>query len=204
MPSPSVRKPAAARPYHHGNLRETLLDAADALLSKHGAASLTLRDVAKAAGVSHAAPYHHFAGLNELSAAVAERAFTRLAAAMERASRADDPRERLLAICVTYVALAQRQPAQFRLMFGPMLALKAEHPGLQQAADRAFEVLLRAACAHAPAEGPLLALTGWSLAHGLANLLIDGAFTGLPIAVPHARKLARQMAVRLLAGEPSL
>jgi AcrR family transcriptional regulator len=199
MPS-STRRPAPPRPYHHGNLRETLLGAADALLSEHGLAALTLRDVARSAGVSHAAPYHHFAGLNELLASLAERAFARLADAMDHAARATDPKERLLAICEAYVALARRHPAQFRLMFGPMLARKREHAGLKQAADRAFDVLLRAACACDPDEGPLLALTGWSLAHGLANLLIDGAFDALPMPVPTGKQLARRMAEHLLSS----
>jgi AcrR family transcriptional regulator len=196
--APSSR--TADKPYHHGNLRETLLDAADALLSERGVAALTLREVAKSAGVSHAAPYHHFASLNELLAAVAERAFTTLAQAMERAVRADDPAERLIAICESYVAYALQHPAQFRLMFGPMLAHKREHPGFQQAAERAFGVLLQATTEYDPSHGVVLALTGWSVAHGLSNLLIDGAFDDLPVPVPNAKSLYRQMALRILAG----
>jgi AcrR family transcriptional regulator len=196
----ATRNSTAAKPYHHGNLRETLLDAADALLSERGAAALTLRDVAKSAGVSHAAPYHHFASLNELLAAVAERAFTTLAQVMERAVRTGDATERLIAICESYVAFARRHPAQFRLMFGPMLAHKREYEGFQEAAERAFGVLLRAATDYDASDGLLLALTGWSVAHGLANLLIDGAFDELPVAVPDAKSLPREMAVRVLAG----
>ncbi len=197
---PKRATPPAPKPYHHGNLRETLLDAADTLLSERGAAALTLREVAKSAGVSHAAPYHHFASLNELLAAVAERAFTTLADAMERAVHADDPAERLIAICDSYVAFARRQPAQFRLMFGPMLAHKREHAGFQQAAERAFGVLLRATTEYDPGNGLVLALTGWSVAHGLANLLIDGAFDDLPVPVPNVKTLQRQVALRILAG----
>ncbi|MBI3367271.1 MAG: helix-turn-helix transcriptional regulator [Burkholderiales bacterium] len=196
---PSRARPAvAARPYHHGNLRESLLAAADGLLAERGAAGFTLREVAKRAGVSHAAPYHHFASLDALLAAIAERAFNTLADAMARASRAPEPRQRLLAICEAYVVCARRQPAQFRLMFGPMLAQNREHPGLKQAANRAFDCLLQAARAQDPLQAEMLALTGWSLAHGLANLLIDGAFDALPIKAPSAKQLARAMAAQLL------
>ncbi|OYU44557.1 MAG: TetR family transcriptional regulator [Burkholderiales bacterium PBB4] len=192
-----VQKPAP-KPYHHGNLRETLLAAAQAVLADRGALGLTLRDVAKAAGVSHAAPYHHFASLNDLLAVVAERAFITLGDALEKASAEPDTGERLLKINGTYVACARTQPAQFRLMFGPLLQRKAEHPALKAAAERAFGFVLAAACEHDPKNGPVLALTGWSLAHGLSNLLIDGALEDLPVKVETPEALARQVALRAL------
>ncbi|RZJ08327.1 MAG: TetR family transcriptional regulator, partial [Rubrivivax sp.] len=120
-PRPRV-KPAGA--YHHGALRETLLDAAEALLAQRGADALSLRDVARGAGVSHAAPYHHFAGLPELLAALAARSFQQLGAAMQAGVDAHpaDARDQLLAIATAYVDFARRRPARFRLMFGPVLA----------------------------------------------------------------------------------
>lgn len=189
-----------SKPYHHGNLRDSLLDAADALLAQDGAQALTLRAVAKAAGVSHAAPYHHFASREQLLAAVAARAFTGLAATMAAADgdHARAQAERLIDICEVYVEFARARPAQFRLMFGPMLAQKSRYPDLKQAAENAFHVLVAAATAFDPPRGPELALTGWSLAHGLANLAIDEAFTDLPIAVPAPSVLARAMAARML------
>jgi AcrR family transcriptional regulator len=186
------------KPYHHGNLRESLLEAADAVLAQQGVHGTTLRDVAKAAGVSHGAPYHHFASLNDLLAAVAQRAFVRLGDSLKLAGAEPDTRERLLKINEAYVACARARPEQFRLMFGPLQARKAEHPGLKAAADRAFGFLLAAACAHDPVQGPVLALTGWSVAHGLSNLLIDGALEGLPIALEKPDALARQLALRAL------
>jgi AcrR family transcriptional regulator len=150
--------------------------------------------------VSHAAPYHHFDNLAALLAGVAQRAFATLGQAMEAASSEDDPRERLLLICEAYVAFALQRPAQFRLMFGPLLAQKRRHPGLREAADQAFDVLVRAASAVDPERGPLVALSGWSLAHGLSNLLIDGAFDALPMALPDPRGLARSMGALLLSG----
>lgn len=196
----TTKRPAKAppKPYHHGNLRESLLEAAETVLVERGAHGITLRDVAKAAGVSHAAPYHHFSSLNDLLAAVAERAFVRLGSALELASGEPDTGERLLKINDAYVACACARPEQFRLMFGPLLTRKAEYPALQAAADRAFGFLLAAACAHDPVQGPVLALTGWSLAHGLSNLLIDGAVVGLPIPLGKPQDLARQLALRAL------
>lgn len=186
------------KPYHHGNLRETLLAAADAVLARQGATGITLRDVAKAAGVSHAAPYHHFASLDEMLAAVAERGFAQLAMAMAAPAGESDPRERLLQICEAYVNCARSHPAQFRLMFGPLLARKHEFPTLKTAAEGAFAQLLAASTALDAGRGPELALLGWSLAHGLSNLLIDGAFDGLPMELPAGATLARQLAARAL------
>ncbi len=194
-----MKKEITTKPYHHGNLRESLLAAADAVLAARGAQGITLRDVAKAAGVSHAAPYHHFASLNDLLAAVAERAFTRLGDALELVSAEPDTGERLLKINDTYVACACAQPAQFRLMFGPLLTRKADYPELKAAAERAFGFVLAAANAHDAQNGPVLALTGWSLAHGLSNLLIDGALDDLPISLESTKGLARQLALRALA-----
>ena len=213
MPTtPVPRRRAAPRAYHHGDLRAALIDAAQAWLDARGAASLTLRELAKAAGVSHAAPYHHFAGLDDLLAAVAARAFARLADAMaDAAARARSSAQALEDIGEAYVRVALAHPAQFRLMFGPMLARKAEFAELAHEAERAFGVLLAAANAQAPERGLELALAGWSLSHGVANLAIDGAFEGLPIPKAQARalrkldpaQLVRRMAGVLLAGAPA-
>ena len=207
----AVRKrKSEPRPYHHGDLRAALLDAAARWLDEQGAATLTLRELARAAGVSHAAPYHHFASLDELLAGVAERAFERLADAMSAASAdAATPLDALLDIGEAYVRVALAHPAQFRLMFGPLLARKAEFPALAQEAERAFRVLFEAAAAHAPERALELALTGWSLSHGAANLAIDGALDGLPIPRAQAgalrkldpAQLVRRMAAGLLGPE---
>ena len=209
---PAARKKPDPRPYHHGDLRAALLGTAARWLDEQGDATLTLRELARAAGVSHAAPYHHFASRDELLAGVAEHAFGRLADAMAGASaRAATPLDALLDIGEAYVREALAHPAQFRLMFGPMLARKADHPGLQATAERAFGVLLAAASAHAPDRGLELALAGWSLSHGAANLAIDGAFAGLPIPAAAGRRLARldapalvrrMVAALLQPGEP--
>ena len=208
MPSAVAAKPRSRkpqpRPYHHGDLRASLLATAARWLDERGAGTLTLRELARAAGVSHAAPYHHFANRDALMAGVAEHAFDRLGDALAAAAEAADPAQALLDIGEAYVREALAHPAQFRLMFGPMLARKAAHPGLRRAAERAFTVLLDAATRHAPERGLELALAGWSLSHGAANLAIDGAFGGLPIAAADARRLARldagALVRRMVAG----
>ena len=183
--------------YHHGNLREALLDAAEALLPRHGAEGLTLREVARHAGVSHGAPYHHFDSRDALLAAAAERGFVGLGEAMQVAAGAT-PRDRLVAICDAYVAFAVRHPTRFRLMFGPLLADKALYPGLQQAGERSFFLLLQAAQEVSPADAMPLALAGWSMAHGLAHLRINKVFDSLPVPAPAGDDLAGQLGRWLL------
>jgi AcrR family transcriptional regulator len=195
--TPARGAKAQARPYHHGNLRACLLEAAEAVLAERGAQGLTLRDVARAAGVSHGAPYHHFASLNELLAAVAERGFVILGDAMAEAVAVPDTRERLLRVAQAYVDCARAHPERFRLMFGPLLASKDEHPALKDAAQRAFGFVLAAAHAHDKKHGASLALAGWSLAHGLSHLMIDGAFDGLPMKKQNPDTLARQLSERM-------
>ncbi len=187
------RRAATPPPYHHGNLRESLLAAADSLLTEHGATGITLRDLAKAAGVSHAPPYHHFASLNALLAAVDERAFNRLGDAMTAAVAAQDPQESLLQISIAYERYARSHPAQFPLMFGPLMLQKNRYPAFNAAAEKAFDTMLATACALDQANGPDLALSAWSLSHGLSNLMIDGAFDGMPLPTQDPDTLVRRI-----------
>jgi AcrR family transcriptional regulator len=196
---PARQAKAPARPYHHGNLRAGLLEAAEAVLAERGAHDITLRDVARAAGVSHGAPYHHFASLNDLLAAVAERGFVTLGDAMAEAVAVPDTRERLLRVAQAYVDCARAHPERFRLMFGPLMARKDEHPALKGAAQRAFGFVLAAANAHDKQHGASLALAGWSMAHGLSHLMIDGAFDGLLLQTQNPDTLARDLSACLFA-----
>ena len=183
--------------YHHGDLRAALVAAAESLLATN--TPLSLRSVAKAAGVSHAAPYHHFANLDALIAAVATRGFHDLATAMKTASPNADSAAVLAGHCTAYVDFALARPSVFRLMFSPLLQRKTDHPALQAAADEAFEVLRQAAHAYAAEGADELALAGWSLAHGLASLAIDGALSAAPVAMPSPHTLAQRLADRLLS-----
>lgn len=105
--------------YHHGDLRNALLEAADALLEEKGLGGLTLRACARAAGVSHAAPAHHFGDIKGLLSALAERGYKRLTSMLNEAlaAVAGDLHEEMLATAQAYVEFAERYPEHFRIMF---------------------------------------------------------------------------------------
>src|SRR5262252_1026076 len=98
-----IVKIAPKSPYHHGQLREALINATERIIARRGLEAVTLREVGKAARVTHAAPYHHFRSKGDLLAAVAERGFQQLTARMLEA-KGSTPRARLFAICEAYVA----------------------------------------------------------------------------------------------------
>ena len=181
--------------YHHGDLPSALIASALALVEEVGVQGLTLRAVARHAGVSHAAPYNHFADRQALLAAVAEQGFAALTERMDSAWATNRRRafgERLTATVTAYVTFATERPAHFRVMFAP--------PLLQAAADRAFGVL-HAAIVQAQDAGAFareadareLALAAWSACHGLAFLAIDGRLAGASGRAAQAAELAPQV-----------
>ena len=170
--------------YHHGALREALIDATESLLAEKGAEGFSLREVARRAGVSPAAPAHHFGDASGLLTAVATLGFDGLAQALRdgEAHAGRDPRARLREQGVAYVAFAMRFPGRFRLMFRD--ALRQDDAELQRAGNAAFLVLedgVRLAFGIAPGK-PLTArawtalLALWSVVHGYAHLTIAGRF----------------------------
>lgn len=195
--------PRNARPYHHGDLRRALLAAALDILRADGTAGLTLRAVARRAGVSHQAPYHHFADRAALVAAVAQDGFERLAAELDRAQRAAAGAvARLQETGVAYVVFAVRHPEHFRVMFGSELAERTAHPELDRAARRVFEQLLEPAGALFPlpsSDSSTISATLWAVVHGLAMLLIDGQLPGRARPAT-ARRLALGVTERLWFG----
>jgi len=176
-----LRKMIRRRRYHHGNLRQALVEAALALVEERGTPEFTLREVARRVGVTHAAPQRHFEDRAALVAAVAEEGFRELLAHVEQGMRgARDPAARLHALGVGYVEFALRNPAHFRVMFSAELADQSRHPSLS-AASRAVHDVLVQCIAEGQERGffveadPLeLAFAAWSLVHGLAVLLVDG------------------------------
>ena len=171
------KKPAD---YHHGDLEPALVAAARAILEKEGIEALSLRAVARAVGVSPAAPYHHFADKDALLAAVAAQGFRELTAAMEkRMTREIEPIKRFLGTGAGYVAFAVANPALFRLMFGGSGHRFSTHAGLAVAGMASYEVLSNAAGEAAAAVGrdpatvPLTMLTAWSMVHVIAMLMLD-------------------------------
>ena len=171
-------KPSA---YHHGDLRRALLASAEMVLAERGVEGFTLRECARRAGVSHAAPAHHFGDVTGLLTALAALGFETLIAAMQEARVGiEDPTERLRAIGRGYVAFARGYPERFRLTFD-WHRLNHEDPALRAAGGAAFEELetairLVAGMPNEPLEGDLLAdlVHTWSLVHGFSHLLLSG------------------------------
>ena len=168
------------KPYHHGNLREALLAASLDLIREGGAPALTLREVARRAGVSHGAPYRHFQDKAELLAAIAEEGFNRLTEAMQSAAaQSSDPFPRLRNAGLAYIEFAQEQPEHFQVMFAADLD-EDRHPSAKAAARRCFAELrsLVTACLQARRLEDLppetAALLAWTHVHGVADLALRG------------------------------
>jgi AcrR family transcriptional regulator len=113
----SEAKSAESRPYHHGDLRRALVDAARRLLEAEGPTALSLRAVAREAGVSPAAPYHHFKDKAELLDAVAHEGWEMLQMAMQEAKGNTEGRQQLTALGIAYVCFARENPALYRVMY---------------------------------------------------------------------------------------
>jgi AcrR family transcriptional regulator len=159
--------------YHHGDLRRALIDAAVEAVGEAGPSALSLRAVAKRAGVSHAAPAHHFGDKAGLLTAVAAEGFDRFADTLEAAwSDTGD----FTAVGAAYVRFAIDRRPYFEVMFRPEL-VHADDSDLQRAAARSRAALHRGSGeAGSDAEFNAAALAAWSLAHGFAELLIAGNF----------------------------
>lgn len=175
--------------YHHGSLRDALVEAALSAVEEAGADALSMRDLARRAGVSSGAPYRHFSDKTALLAAVATLGFVRFDASLTATAECSahkDAVDRVSSLGVTYVRFAAQHPHLFRLMFGTA----APAPGADQALDaarvRAGQHLPRA-LENLQAEGlaadaSLAELTelAWALVHGVASLHLDGLMPGTP------------------------
>jgi AcrR family transcriptional regulator len=171
------------RPYHHGNLRETLLQAGVELVAEAGPAGFTLREVARRAGVSHNAPYRHFRDKDDLLAAVAAQGFDELTLAMTEAALAEQTSiEKLRGAGLAYIEFALRRPQHFTVMFDA--AVKDTGNVSQASGAHAFQTLvgLIEGCqrdgALAAGDSMQLARVAWSLVHGVAKLGVAGRFPG--------------------------
>ncbi len=181
--SRGTSRAAAPTAYHHGDLPNALVAAALDLIREAGLEGLTLRAVARRAGVSEAAPYRHFADKDALLAAVAEQGFLALGRKMDaEASREPgaDVLTRLRRLGAAYVRYAVENPAHFRVMMGPVVARRKDYPSLDRVANASFgrllAVLAEAQQVGIVAEGQLqdIGLAAWSFVHGLAALAIEG------------------------------
>jgi AcrR family transcriptional regulator len=195
--------PSDARPYHHGDLQRAILNAAFDVLSESQSTEFSLRELARRAGVSHNAPYKHFADKRELLAAVSAVGFERLEGDMQRA-QVDllDPRARLKASMRAYVENGAMNPALYRLMFGGYLTEGGDRrPAVERAAGWKMRAIIVATITDGAFGEPLADTTGnipyidgailvlWSQIHGLTSLIIDGLVgpaSSLPDLTDHA------------------
>jgi AcrR family transcriptional regulator len=189
-----VSEAGRARPYHHGDLRNALLDAARALLEEGPLTDLSLRAVARRAGVSHAAPYRHFPNHESLLVELATEGFVELrgeivAASQQKGAESD----RIAKIGAAYMRFVARRPALARLMFGPQLPNRDRFEGLGMAADSIGAEIGTAL------HDPALGLGVWAAVHGLAMLILENVIdlgqrrSGLDVLPSRAEILLRSL-----------
>lgn len=186
------------------DLREQVLTASLGLIEEQGVAALSLREVARRAGVSHQAPYHHFGSKDALVAELVARGYTALSEMLEAAESARGaPARRLRLAGRAYVDFALAHPAAFRIMFRPELADLSACPAAGAAGTRAYSVLVR--LVGETFGGPrvtrerleTLVAMHWSMVHGLATLVLDGSLgrrhgSGKPMPAKSADALIEQ------------
>ena len=172
------RRSSGETPYHHGALHDALLQAAERVLERDGLAGLTLRAVAREAGVSHAAPTHHFGDLTGLLSELAAIGFRMFNVAMVAARDSETlPMMKAMASAKAYVAYAQARPGMYSLMFRNE-RIDMTRPSLHEAATASFQGLANSAGASGAETLSLdqaaVIARNWSLVHGFTMLLLDG------------------------------
>jgi AcrR family transcriptional regulator len=196
-----------AKPYHHGDLKNALIQAGAELLAREGTAGLTLRKAARRAGVSHSAPYAHFADKQALLAAISTDALglvlERIAAVSRR--HRGDPLRQLQEAAWETVRFGLEQPDRYRVAFSNALEHQAEYPAYVEAAHRGFEDLVQlvrsgqAAGVVPPGPAEIAAVRLWSQVHGLVSLLHSRQIPGRVLA----RTSPRRLLVRILRAQLS-
>lgn len=191
MMTPNDEKPGGRRSYHHGNLREALVEAALKLIAAKGPHGFTFAEVAREAGVSAAAPYRHFAGRDALIAEAARRGFALFADLLDNAwdNGEPSPLTAFMKVGRAYLAFARREPGYYIAMFEASVDLDAD-PALRAEAERAQGAMRHAAEAlierHAPEKRPLARMMSmhiWAMSHGVVELFArNSSGLGAPIS----------------------
>src|SRR5882762_8372765 len=165
--------PTSSSSYHHGDLRAACLRAALELLEEDGASALSLRAVARRAGVAHSAPYRHYADRDALVSAVAAVGYRELAEYLAAAHPSPSTPDELADVAVAYVRFALQRPAMFRVMFAePCDPTSAERVAATAAITRYVEAIVRRCFPRA--DRAAMSTAVWALVHGLAFLYLDG------------------------------
>jgi AcrR family transcriptional regulator len=198
--------------YHHGDLRRMLISTAEEIIASQGLEAFSLRQLSKRIGVSHTAAYRHFKSKHELFCALALEGFKELEARFQKIDPKDrlTPREQISAIGKAYIGFAMENPALYRVMFGHVLLNQERTPELRQAGIHAFNHLRRAIergqdlDAVRDGDASELTILGWSMVHGISQLLIDGQLAiikrgqAAPALIAGSDSLAGQEAQRLI------
>ena len=171
----------SAAPYHHGSLKDALVDEAAAMIAEGGVDGVTMRAIGERLGVSRAAPYRHFPDKTALIVAVAATGFARLSHRLRSvdAETAGASLGRIRRMGEEYIRFAIENPAHYRVMYGKEALARREQPELRQAGDAIFDHLVDVLRAHQRSGGikrqdpRVQAYVAWSAAHGLASLLIE-------------------------------
>ena len=194
--------------YHHGDLRRSLIEAGRMLLAKNGTGGLSLREVAKVAGVSHTAPYRHFKDKAELLAAIAEAGFVQLRADTAHTARdhREAPLEQYTRCAAGYVRFAVENPETAHLMFGGGIDMRTAPASLKQASWATFELLIeiiengKAAGLYKEVDTMDLAVTTWSGIHGLSLLIANGYLSRLASTDAQVDDLSLRVGKLMLEG----
>jgi len=168
--------------YHHGDLKNALIQAGVKILAKEGVGGLSLRKVAKKAGVSHSAPYAHFPDKQSLIAAISTEGFKQLYTELDAAVSpyANDPRRQLAEGIWAYVQFAMNNTDTFNIMFSDVLEKEKDYPAYVESSRKTFErvVGIVKACQDAgvlrPAPAEIMAVSVWGQLHGIISLVLEG------------------------------
>jgi len=168
--------------YHHGDLKNALIKAGIQVLAKEGVSALSLRKVARKAGVSHAAPYAHFADKQALIAAISTEGYRRLYEQVATAGRQHrgDPLRQLVEGAWAYVEFALDDPAHFRITLSGVVEKEKDYPALVEMTEKSFALVVEIVTACQAAgilkSGPadLMAVSIWSAIHGLVSPILEG------------------------------
>ena len=168
--------------YHHGDLKNALIQAGVEILSKEGVGGLSLRKVAQRAGVSHNAPYSHFPDKQSLIAAISTEGFKQLYHELDAAisSYPDDPKRQLQEGAWAYVQFAMNNTDTFKIMFSGVLEKEKEYPALVQISHKTFDKVVDLVCACQEAKllrsasPELSAVAVWGQIHGIVSLMLEG------------------------------
>lgn len=196
------------KPYHHGSLPQTLIEVASELIGTEGIKNLSLRKIAKSAGVSQAAPYRHFDDKEHLLSEVAKAGFYKLNQEMKASPTFDTtPIETIESLSLGYIKFAQENPSYFRMMFSSELSVTMEKHSVKEQATTPIKLFIDAILdaqeinlinPHLPTE--LIAMNLWSMIHGLAFLLLEKQLSIGENNIDNLREKTKKMLAMFLKG----